>query len=64
MLKVATVSPTPDHLKVVSLLKIPFPLPDIDVSSVDVRKQTVTPVEIASDGHPFTCYSGREHAAV
>ena len=46
-LKVATVSPTPHHPKVVSLLKIPFPLPDIDVSSVNVRKRIVTPVGIA-----------------
>ena len=46
-LKVATVSPTPHHPKVVSLLKIPFPLPDIEVSSVNVRKRVVTPVGIA-----------------
>jgi len=46
-LKVATVSPTPHHPKVVSLLKIPFPLPDIEVSSVSVRKRIVTPVGIA-----------------
>ena len=48
-LKVATVSPTPHHPKVVSLLKIPFPLPDIEVSSVNVRKRVVTPTGIA---HP------------
>ena len=46
-LKVATVSPTPHHPKVVSLLKIPFPLPDIEVSSVSVRKRIVTPVGVA-----------------
>ena len=46
-IKVATVSPTPHHPKVVSLLKIPFPLPDIDVTSVNVRKRIVTPVGIA-----------------
>lgn len=46
-LKVATVSPTPHHPKVVSLLKIPFPLPDVEVSSVNVRKRVVTPVGIA-----------------
>lgn len=52
-LKVATVSPTPHHPKVVSLLKIPFPLPDIEVSSVNVRKRVVTPVGIArpADAH-------------
>jgi len=53
-LKVATVSPTPHHPKVVSLLKIPFPLPDIDVSSVIVRKRVVTPVGIA---RPVDTYS-------
>lgn len=46
-LKVATISPTPHHPKVVSLLKIPFPLPDVEVSSVNVRKRIVTPVGIA-----------------
>lgn len=52
-IKVATVSPTPHHPKVVSLLKIPFPLPDIEVSSVSVRKRIVTPVGIArpADSH-------------
>ena len=52
-LKVATVSPTPHHPKVVSLLKIPFPLPDVEVASVSVRKRIVTPVGIARpmDGH-------------
>jgi len=53
-LKVATVSPTPHHPKVVSLLKIPFPLPDIEVSSVNVRKRIVTPVGIA---RPVETYS-------
>ena len=52
-LKVATVSPTPHHPKVVSLLKIPFPLPDIDVSSVNVRKRVVTPVGIARPAGPL-----------
>ena len=53
-LKVATVSPTPHHPKVVSLLKIPFPLPDIEVSTVNVRKRIVTPVGIA---RPVESYS-------
>ena len=51
-LKVATVSPTPHHPKVVSLLKIPFPLPDIEVSSVNVRKRIVTPVGVARPADP------------
>ncbi|EIW76640.1 hypothetical protein CONPUDRAFT_129926 [Coniophora puteana RWD-64-598 SS2] len=42
-LKVAMLSPTPHHPKVVSLLKVPFPLPDVEVDSLTVRKRTVTP---------------------
>jgi len=59
-LKVATVSPTPHHPKVVSLLKIPFPLPDVDVSTVNVRKRIVTPVGIARpiDNHLSTVGNG------
>lgn len=59
-LKVATVSPTPHHPKVVSLLKVPFPLPDIEVSSVNVRKRVVTPVGIArpADSRPFAVGNG------
>ncbi|KAG6329188.1 hypothetical protein ID866_9901 [Astraeus odoratus] len=41
-LKVATLSPTPHHPKVVGLLKIPFPLPDIEVERLAVRKRIVT----------------------
>jgi hypothetical protein len=51
-LKVATVSPTPHHPKVVSLLKIPFPLPDIEVTTVNVRKRIVTPAGIARPVEP------------
>lgn len=46
-IKVATLSPTPHHPKVVSLLKIPFPLPDIVVETMEVRKRAVTPQGIA-----------------
>lgn len=46
-LKVATVSPTPHHPKVVSLLKIPFPLPDIEVANVRLRKRIITPAGVA-----------------
>ena len=41
-LKVATLSPTPHHPKVVSLLKMPFPLPDIEVEQLAIRKRVVT----------------------
>jgi hypothetical protein len=49
---VATVSPTPHHPKVTSLLRTPFPLPDIEVSAVDVRKRVVTPARIACPADP------------
>ena len=38
--KVATLSPTPHHPKVVGLLKIPFPLPDVQVESALVRPRS------------------------
>ncbi|KAH7911280.1 hypothetical protein BJ138DRAFT_1135473 [Hygrophoropsis aurantiaca] len=42
-LKIATLSPTPHHPKVVGLLKVPFPLPDIEVEQLAVRRRFVTP---------------------
>ncbi|KAL4077756.1 hypothetical protein J3A83DRAFT_4087373 [Scleroderma citrinum] len=42
-LKVATLSPTPHHPKVVGLLKVPFPLPDIEVEQLAIRKRIITP---------------------
>jgi hypothetical protein len=41
-LKVATLAPTPHHPKVVGLLKMPFPLPDIEVEHLAVRRRIVT----------------------
>ncbi|KAG0706202.1 hypothetical protein DFH29DRAFT_902594 [Suillus ampliporus] len=41
-IKVATLSPTPHHPKVVGLLKIPFPLPDIEVEHLAVHRRIVT----------------------
>lgn len=41
-LKVATLAPTPHHPKVVGLLKIPFPLPDIELEHLVVRRRVVT----------------------
>lgn len=41
-LKVATLSPTPHHPKVVGLLKVPFPLPDIEVEHLAVHRRVVT----------------------
>jgi hypothetical protein len=36
-------SPTPHHPKVVGLLKIPFPLPDVEVENVLVRPRLAKP---------------------
>ncbi|KAF9238652.1 hypothetical protein BU15DRAFT_88290 [Melanogaster broomeanus] len=41
-LKIATLAPTPHHPKVVGLLKMPFPLPDIEVEQLAVRRRVVT----------------------
>ncbi|KAF7969147.1 hypothetical protein HWV62_28236 [Athelia sp. TMB] len=38
-LKIGTLSPTPHHPKVVSMLKIPYPLPDIDVERAAVHRR-------------------------
>jgi hypothetical protein len=45
--RVATISPTPHHPKVVSLLKVPFPLPDIIVDRLQVCRRAVSPQGIA-----------------
>lgn len=49
-IKVGTLSPTPHHPKVVSMLKIPYPLPDIEVDRVVVRRRT--PNNNMSPGNP------------
>ena len=45
--RVATFSPTPHHPKVVALLKVPFPLPDIIVDRMQVCRRAVSPQGIA-----------------
>jgi hypothetical protein len=45
--RVATFSPTPHHPKVVALLKVPFPLPDIIVDRLQVCRRAVNPQGIA-----------------
>lgn len=45
--RVATFSPTPHHPKVVALLKVPFPLPDIVVDQLQVCRRAVSPQGIA-----------------
>ncbi|KAJ3796855.1 hypothetical protein GGU11DRAFT_684953 [Lentinula aff. detonsa] len=38
-IKIATLSPMPHHPKVVAMLKIPYPLPDLEVQSMSIRKR-------------------------
>ncbi|KAF8154133.1 hypothetical protein B0H34DRAFT_784135 [Crassisporium funariophilum] len=38
-IKVGTLSPTPHHPKVVAMLKVPFPLPDVEVDRMGVVKR-------------------------
>ncbi|KAH9966336.1 hypothetical protein BGW80DRAFT_1230320 [Lactifluus volemus] len=45
--RVATFSPTPHHPKVVALLKVPFPLPDIIVDRLQVCRRVVNAQGIA-----------------
>ncbi|KAI0293670.1 hypothetical protein B0F90DRAFT_1761833 [Multifurca ochricompacta] len=45
--RVATFSPTPHHPKVVALLKVPFPLPDIIIDRMQVCRRTVSAQGIA-----------------
>jgi hypothetical protein len=45
--KVASLSPTPHHPKVVAALKVPFPLPDVDVDAPALRPRVLTPAGVA-----------------
>ncbi|KAH9001749.1 hypothetical protein EDB92DRAFT_1932167 [Lactarius akahatsu] len=45
--RVATFSPTPHHPKVVALLKVPFPLPDIIIDRMQVCRRAVSAQGIA-----------------
>ncbi|KAK0200705.1 hypothetical protein DFS33DRAFT_1354256 [Desarmillaria ectypa] len=50
-LKVGTLSPTPHHPKVVAMLKVPYPLPDVEVERVGiVRRRVVSLGEGEGDG--------------
>lgn len=40
-IKVGTLSPTPHHPKVVAMLKVPFPLPDVEVERMGVNRRPV-----------------------
>lgn len=42
-LKIATLSPAPHHPKVVCQLKVPFPLPDIEVEHGMIKKRVLLP---------------------
>jgi len=41
--KIGTLSQTPHHPKVVAMLKVPFPLPDVEVDALSVHKRVVLP---------------------
>ncbi|KAF9481576.1 hypothetical protein BDN70DRAFT_991740 [Pholiota conissans] len=65
--KVGTLSPTPHHPKVVAMLKVPFPLPDVEVERMGVirRKgfpipgeQPPTPQMGSFEDHPREPYNG------
>ncbi|TDL26828.1 hypothetical protein BD410DRAFT_819051 [Rickenella mellea] len=62
-LKVASLSPAPHHPKVVAQLKVPFPLPDIEVDNMRVRKRVVTASGIARPA-PATTKDGRSEGLV
>ncbi|KAJ7457035.1 hypothetical protein FB451DRAFT_1342002 [Mycena latifolia] len=51
-IKVGTLSPTPHHPKVVAMLKVPFPLPDVDVEHMVVRKREGGPGSIGAGAAP------------
>lgn len=56
--KVGTLSPTPHHPKVVAMLKVPFPLPDVQVDRMKVLKRNGTPMNqdpspSPSDAEPY-----------
>lgn len=46
-LKVGALSPAPHHPKVVAQLKVPYPLPDIEIETARVRKRVITPSGVA-----------------
>jgi hypothetical protein len=59
-IKVGTLSPTPHHPKVVAMLKVPFPLPDVDVERLVVHKrdaprpgESVSPPGVKGGELPF-----------
>lgn len=47
-IKVGTLSPMPHHPKVVAMLKVPFPLPDVQVERMGVVKRDVRPIGMRS----------------
>ena len=61
-LKVGTLSPTPHHPKVVAMLKVPFPLPDVEVDRMGVVQRKGFPPqqeqELEEDEEGRTPYYG------
>ncbi|KAI0248946.1 hypothetical protein BJV78DRAFT_1347961 [Lactifluus subvellereus] len=56
--RVATFSPTPHHPKVVALLKVPFPLPDIIVDRLQVCRRAVNAQGIARPSRDLDALDG------
>ena len=46
-LKVGALSPAPHHPKVVAQMKVPYPLPDVEVARARVRRRVLTPAGVA-----------------
>ncbi|OCB85900.1 hypothetical protein A7U60_g7033 [Sanghuangporus baumii] len=46
-LKVGALSPAPHHPKVVAQMKVPYPLPDVEVTRASVRRRVLTPAGVA-----------------
>ncbi|KJA17868.1 hypothetical protein HYPSUDRAFT_45863 [Hypholoma sublateritium FD-334 SS-4] len=58
-IKVGTLSPTPHHPKVVAMLKVPFPLPDVEVERMGVvRRKGFPSANGVYEDEPREPYSG------
>ncbi|KAF8997237.1 hypothetical protein BDZ89DRAFT_1000535 [Hymenopellis radicata] len=61
-IKVGTLSPTPHHPKVVAMLKVPYPLPDVEVDRVNIVKRKV--ITVSADGDPVAGEEGTKRVMV
>ncbi|THV03536.1 hypothetical protein K435DRAFT_851838 [Dendrothele bispora CBS 962.96] len=51
-IKVGTLSPTPHHPKVVAMLKVPYPLPDLEVEKMNIRKREMPSAAVPAGSVP------------